>query len=262
MVISADVASRLENLLEEERRKRDLMIDEFKKLPKGELTIRKSAGKYFFYRGYRGKWIGIGKDSDLKQKLVRKCILKNMIAACDINCKLLDQSIVLSRKTADLKGRSLHGITYERIRRLFPTAYYAYSEEQRRWMVSGSYRNHFNEAGLKYVTACGIKVRSKSERIIADLLAEHHIAFRYEAEFVTDRGSLFPDFMIMRRDGKIVIWEHLGLMDDADYYRKACDKIERYRMEGFTQHTNLICTYEEDIVSPETLNDIIARYIL
>lgn len=261
MVISTDVTSRLEKLLEEERRKKALLIDEFKKLPKGELTIRKSAGKYFFYRGYRGKWTGIGKDSDLKRKLVRKCVLKNMIAACDINCRLLTKSIGLSRKTADLKGRNLHGITYERIRQLFPAAYYVYSEEQRNWMITGSSKNRFNEAGLKYVTECGIKVRSKSERTIADLLAARHIAFRYEAEFVTDWGSLFPDFMIMRNDGKVIIWEHLGLMDDAEYYRKACDKIERYRREGFVQHTNLICTYEEDIVSTERLNNIIERYI-
>ena len=252
----------LRKLLEEGQARIELMQKEIKTLPKGELLIKKSGGYTLFYKKYGNKEQGIGSDRELKRMMARKCVLRNEIAKSKSICKLLEQDLKVLKKIKDKNRKALHRRTYERILELFPEEDYVYSERQREWMNGGSMQNDLNRDDLKYVTRSGIRVRSKSERTIADLLTENSIAFRYEAEFVMESGSFFPDFTIMRRDGKLVLWEHMGLMDDPEYFRRACNKIEKYRREGFSQHTDLICTYEEDIASPDRLHDIIERYLM
>ena len=51
-------------------------------------------------------------------------------------------------------------------------------------------------------------------------------------------------------------------MDNSDYFFRACRKIEYYRRAGLTQHTNLICTYEEDVEDGAILDGIIERFEL
>lgn len=104
-------------------------------------------------------------------------------------------------------------------------------------------------------------VRSKSERTIADLLTEYGILFHYEEKLVINGAVYYPDFIIMRDDGSMIIWEHFGLMDKEEYYIKTCAKLESYRKAGFAAHTNLICTYEEDMVSDDILEEILMRYL-
>lgn len=252
----------ISRLLRSETAKAEILQKELKGFPKGELIIKKCGDKTGFYRKYGEKTSGIGRDEALKEKLIRKCILKNEIAEGEEKCRILRDSLEALKKTNNKNRKALHRRTYERILELFPEEDYVYSERQREWMNGGSMQNDLNRDDLKYVTRSGIRVRSKSERTIADLLTENSIAFRYEAEFVMESGSFFPDFTIMRRDGKLVLWEHMGLMDDPEYFRRACNKIERYRREGFSQHTDLICTYEEDIASPDRLHGIIERYLI
>ena len=252
---------KLSRLLEKEQAMMDLLRDEYKGMPKGELLIKKSCDKYFFYRQIKDASKGIGKNHKLKQKLVRKCVLRNMLAAGEANCRILTKAIEEVRRVSDKEPKHLHRKTYKRIQELFPAEYYAYTEEQREWMSRGFVSNGYNADELKYMTASGIKVRSKSERTIADILAESRIPFRYEAEFIADGESMFPDFTIMRNDGNIVIWEHFGLMDDPDYFKRTCMKVEKYRRAGFVQHSNLICTYESDMASTERLREILNKYM-
>jgi hypothetical protein len=60
-------------------------------------------------------------------------------------------------------------------------------------------------------------VRSKSEVIIANMLFERDIPFRYEkALYAPDRTFFLPDFTVTSR-GTDYYWEHLGLLERADY---------------------------------------------
>ena len=105
-------------------------------------------------------------------------------------------------------------------------------------------------------------VRSKSERSLADFFTERGIAFRYEAKLAINGKVYYPDFMILCDDGRILIWEHFGLMDKEEYFISACRKLEQYRRAGYVQHSNLICTYEEDLRSGAVLEEILLRYEL
>ena len=73
-----------------------------------------------------------------------------------------------------------------------------------------------------HIAANGVVVKSKNEVIIAGILDD--IApgrWAYETPLKgADGRMVYPDFTIHRPDGAVVLWEHLGLMDDIDYARK------------------------------------------
>lgn len=94
-------------------------------------------------------------------------------------------------------------------------------------------------------TVGGLKVRSKSESIIAMALSNNGIAFRYECELIFSGYTIYPDFTIKHPvSGEILYWEHLGMMDDIEYETKAKWKISKYVSEGIYPMDKLILTYE------------------
>ena len=76
------------------------------------------------------------------------------------------------------------------------------------------------EEGKIHETLVGCMVRSKSEVIIANLLAAAGIDFRYEVPLFAPDGTFYlPDFTIEWRGNKF-FWEHLGMLDNPEYRKK------------------------------------------
>lgn len=75
------------------------------------------------------------------------------------------------------------------------------------------------DAGLVHVTDGGILVRSKNEVIIAGLLDELAPgAWAYEQPLEAPDGTRrLPDFTVTAADGRVVYWEHLGMLEDPAY---------------------------------------------
>ena len=129
--------------------------------------------------------------------------------------------------------------------------------------ANASDKNMGFQDGRIYVTNSGIRVRSKSERIIADALDQYKITYRYEAEIALGGVSRSPDFTIYKTfDGGIVLWEHFGLMDQDGYRQKSIEKLALYERYGFFPFNNLICTFEEDLKKPARIQAIIETFLL
>ena len=92
----------------------------------------------------------------------------------------------------------------------------------------------FLERGLIHRTARGELVRSKSEVIIADLLASLGVPYAYEQPFVGPDGSVrYPDFTVDDAEtGRRLLIEHLGMMDRPDYVRRWEAKLQWYDAAG------------------------------
>ena len=108
-------------------------------------------------------------------------------------------------------------------------------------------QNAIHPENLTQPTIADFDVRSKSEAIITNTLAERKIPFVYEEElklFVPGRGEvvLHPDFVIYLPDGKKLIWEHLGLLSNDEYFTAFTDKLKLYRMAGYHINSNLFLT--------------------
>ncbi|MBQ6622621.1 MAG: hypothetical protein IJH75_07270 [Mogibacterium sp.] len=100
--------------------------------------------------------------------------------------------------------------------------------------------------GRIFKTLSGISVRSKSEMLIADALYALGIRFVYEP-CITINGTIYhPDFAIfMPYTGRVVLWEHFGLMDSKDYQWKVIRKLQDYIMAGYLPGYDLIMTFED-----------------
>ena len=98
----------------------------------------------------------------------------------------------------------------------------------------------------EFFTSTGVRVRSKSEVIIADTLNRASIPFRYEyPTSVKGWGTLYPDFTCLNtRTREEIIWEHFGLMGDRDYAENAIQKISHYAASGYILGKNFIATFE------------------
>lgn len=255
----------LNRLLQIEKMRFRSLNTELRQLPGGRLIIRKRGRKYFMYRLKDGKEQGMTGKA-IAQQLARKCFIENQMYICRENCRILERAAEEMERAREIvesgKKKSLGGATYRRLGEVMDETVYGFSAGERKWMERNSGRNPFKREDLRYMTRQGVAVRSKSERMIADLLNGYGLVYRYEGKLVVEDGVFYPDFIIIAKDGRKVIWEHMGLMDNDDYRSRANVKINAYLKAGFRQHTDLICTVESDMDDEELLKGIIERYLL
>ncbi|MCR4585636.1 MAG: hypothetical protein K5686_07920 [Lachnospiraceae bacterium] len=110
----------------------------------------------------------------------------------------------------------------------------------------GNQNNYFEE-GL-FPTDKGEYVRSKSEKILADLFFKNKIPYSYEPCFELSNGSfLYPDFVLLNvRKRKTVFWEHFGLISDAEYSKKTVWKLSMYEKHGLRIGDDLLFSMESE----------------
>lgn len=115
-------------------------------------------------------------------------------------------------------------------------------------------------------TEQGERVRSKTEKIIADKLWIERVPYVYEPNLqLSDGIRLFPDFAVLNvRTREEFYWEHFGKMDDPDYCFRTLDKIERYRKNGLEVGKNIICTFETHNreLGKSTIERLIETYLV
>ena len=107
----------------------------------------------------------------------------------------------------------------------------------------------FAEDAPHLYTSSGIRVRSKSEIIIADTysrlkipsLYENPIKLRSDGRFITVR----PDFTLLNvRTREQFLHEHFGMIDNPQYADQFIRKIELYEKNGIFPGKNLLVTWE------------------
>lgn len=99
---------------------------------------------------------------------------------------------------------------------------------------------------LKYTTDRGEKVRSKSEKIIADKLYALGIPYRYEYPVhIKGYGTVYIDFVILDvKSRKEIYYEHFGKMDDPEYINRNLPKLQSYPQNNIVFGKNFIATFE------------------
>ena len=128
----------------------------------------------------------------------------------------------------------------------------------------------FGEDTPEFYTAKGVRVRSKSEVIIADALIRHSIPYRYEFPLQLRRASsdiatLYPDFLCLNvRTRQEFYWEHFGLMDTPEYSNNAVSKLRLYTENGILTGRNLILTMEtqSEPLSTRIVDQMIRNFLL
>lgn len=114
------------------------------------------------------------------------------------------------------------------------------------WLrINEGNKNTFYGEGY-FLTEQGEHVRSKSEKIIADMLFKYKVPYRYEPNVRIDNTyDVFPDFVALNvRRRKTIYWEHLGKIDDMKYAFKNMNKLYQYEKNSYVLGDDLIVTME------------------
>lgn len=239
----------LENIHKEMTERKQLLTRELADSPRGELNIRTQRGKnYFTIRIPKGgnkkktERIGITGNKPLVMRLVRKRYLEEAIKRLDRNIKVIETAIAKYVESDEQSVMSELIIRYPELRKgLYKDAL---SDEE--WASDYTPAYGLHGENLKSTSANGIKMRSRGEIIIAGRLDYYHIPYRYEDQYKHPDLDRVPDFKIRRpRDGKIIYWEHFGLVNDDEYMKGTGLKLTEYEVNGIVPWDNLIITYDQ-----------------
>lgn len=207
------------------------LLEAIKHYPEGWLVIHKKGNRQCIYlhkytNGKRSqKYLSVKKDRNLISALQKK---KTELPALKEELAFRKKALVSMRTQAKkiLKKTKLHLSRGEPF----------FSE------------NTIEPKQLKYTTNRGEKVRSKTEKIIADLLYQYHIDYKYEKALkLTYYKEIFPDFTILSPlNGQTYYWEHNGL-NTEEYLERWDTKKQIYENSNINTGNYLIVTTEEDI---------------
>lgn len=213
----------------------------------GKLRVNKYSGRVKYYHitqpgDKSGKYIPKG-EVEFARKLAQKDYDQKVLQVVEQKLKCIDQFVEKwSKDTIDEVYYKLHPEKQKMVVPVIET-----DDQFVEMWKSVQYKGKgFREDSPEIYTSNGERVRSKSEMIIADLLAKEKIPYRYECPLELERfGIVYPDFTVLdvnRR--KEIYWEHLGMMDDSSYVEKALKKIEAYKRSGLFPGDGLILTQE------------------
>jgi len=215
----------------------------------GKLRISKEKGNVFYYRILKpddthGTYIS-KKEIKTIRKLAQKEYEKKLFRDLQEELNTINRLIKKYEKNnADKVYDSLSEYRKELVNPLIM------SDESfaDMWAGESFVTNDFCAEQKIYLTEKGEYVRSKSELIIANTYHKLGIPYRYEAELILRNGKKkYPDFTVLNKSTREIVYhEHLGLLDNNDYFLSNLAKIDEYKSSGIYLGKNLILTYESD----------------
>ncbi len=220
--------------------------ESLKDVPSGSLHICKRGDQIQYYQYDKKKTgkIYIPKSRiDFVYSLAQKDYDEKILHEAEKESRLIQGVLTYYRgKTADT--------VYERLsedrQKIVKPIEKSQEEFVREWSAVSYEGRGFAANAAELITDRGEQVRSKSELIIANMLNQEKIPYRYEYPIsIQGMGVVYPDFTILNvRTREEILWEHQGMMDDPDYAGKAVRKEQAYIMNGYLPGKNLILTLE------------------
>ena len=226
-----------------------------KDAPEGSLIIRRIRGKIRYYQKTAGgREIYIPQEEEARarelaqksynKKLLR--LLKTMEQAMQVFLKLCPEKSI-----EDLyHALSLHRQTL--VTPLFPTReQYIQEWLNRPYTPKGFYPGDTTA----FYTKKGLRVRSKSELLIAEILDSLNIPYKYECPLQLNGITIYPDFTILDVNRRCEVYlEHCGMLGDPDYSTKFVERNALYESNQLYQGERVILTFETGDCSIDTRN--------
>ena len=260
----------LKELLRAEQMRLEQIIQKTRKqlesVPEGSLRVSKSQNCPQFYHCTEEKKYGtyISKSNkELIRKLAQKSYDEKIL-------KLAEKRLVQIKKLArDYEDNEIENIYesehLERQKFIIPVET-TWLQRFEMWKNTEFKGKEFQEGVPVIMTERGERVRSKSEKIMADYFFRRGIEYKYECPiYLKGLGMVYPDFTFLsKKSGMEIYWEHNGMMDEPVYARKAVQKIHSYENNGIYVGERLILTYETDqmILSTRQIESLVNKYLV
>ena len=237
--------------------------------PEGHLRISKDKDKIRYYHCTEdNSGIYIPKsDKYLPQKLAQKTYDLSVIKKAESRLKQIKK---ITRDYSDDEIEelftSLHADRQALVTPVEPTwkqlldEWYAEEYQGKEFQ-----EKEFQEGTAVILTEKGERVRSKSEKILADFFYRRNILYKYEKPlYLKGYGMVYPDFTFLsKKTGKEIYWEHEGMIDKQEYARSAVRKIESYQKNDIYPGERLILTFETEqrVLDSKEIEGLVNKYL-
>ncbi|MBQ8040292.1 MAG: hypothetical protein IJ274_10560 [Lachnospiraceae bacterium] len=260
----------LKNLLSEERKRLEKILKvvqvQLKTMPEGSLRLSKSKDYIQYYHcteeNKLGKYIVKGND-ELIQSLAQKSYDEKLLQLAEKRLKQIERIL---KDYEDDEIEEVFKKEHIERQRLIQAVEPTWDQRVKMWRDEKYQGKGFQEDIPVILTDRGERVRSKTEKIMADYFYRKGIEYKYEQPiYLKGLGTVYPDFTFFtkRVDGEMY-WEHCGMVDSPEYARKMVRKIEMYEKNGIFPGERLILTYEteQSILGTEKIAQMVERYLL
>lgn len=237
---------------------------------KGSLVIIKRNNKVYYYnyvydkKKRKYKKVYLRKDDiDTITFLAQKSYYKKVLEEYRSKLKHLSKLIKLYKEDRILNEY----LSYDQYRKdLVNPIEIPFEEATRKWAKEIYLKKEFEDNSPIILTKNKERVRSKSEKILADLFFDNGLTYKYEYPLLLKNGlEIRPDFtFISPNDNKKIYWEHFGMMDDPKYIKNFKRKIETYAKNDILIGKNLIVSFELSTTLPdiEYINKMIKLHLV
>lgn len=242
--LTIELTKEIENL--------NVMINYSRKIitnaPSGKIRVSQSGNsQQFYYREkddekLNGRYLR-KEERELGRKILEKEYHEKLLKVC------IERKSEISRiiqKLDKLDIEEVYNSMPKGKRDNIKPAYKSDDDYIKQWMDQEYQGKDFPEDYPEIYTDKGERVRSKTEKIIADKLYKEGIPYKYEQPYeLKNYGIMYPDFrMLDVVHRKEIILEHFGMMDDEMYVSKALKKIRLYQKNGLVLGKKLLITFE------------------
>lgn len=227
----------LRNLLLAEQKKLENIMKEVKarleKAPEGSLRLSKSHNSVQYYCYKEGKRSGdyISKtNQSFARQLAQKSYDEKVLKVAE------KRSAQIKRLLKDYTDDELEKIylkEHPQRQKLVCPIVQPWEHKLKEWKTKDYKGKEFAEGAPVILTEKGERVRSKSEKIMADYFYRKGIEYKYECPlYLKGMGTVYPDFTFLsKKTGEEIYWEHNGKCDDLFYARDMVRKINTSKIE-------------------------------
>ena len=258
----------LYHMLVEEQKYLEKIIDKLRKelltAPEGHLRISKDGNILRYYQcvdDRNGIYIPRS-DKELPKQLAQKTYNQTVIKKAETRLKQIQK---ITRDYSDDEIEKIYTSMHKERQLLTIPVEPTWEQRLKAWYEETYQGKEFREGETVILTEKGERVRSKSEKILADSFYRKGILYKYEKPLcLKGYGTVYPDFtFISRKTGQEMYWEHEGMMDKQEYARTAIRKIECYQMNHIYPGDRLILTFEteQNALNSKIIAELIDRYL-
>jgi len=223
----------------------------------GQLVCKKQKGKMRLFKRAEDSKEKYLKQSDRKliKELSEKTYLQKLNKAAQREKMQIDKCIEVLESKQNKAGRDLadvdkvYDMLPDYVKENVEPAEITDEAYARKWQNKKYNRRWMKNDEKYYETPRGDKVRSKSEWIIASMLENAGVPYRYEEIVPLDgRVGVFmhPDFTVLnKRTRQVYYWEHCGMMGERDYMENSfMPKMSEYYNFEFFPGDKILLTFE------------------
>jgi len=259
----------LKNLLLEEKFRLEEILKTVKNrlehAPEGHLRLSKSHNHVQYYccteENKSGNYI-LKEKVSLAKQLAQKSYDEKILKLIE---KRLGQFNKLVKDYSDDELEQIYLREHIERQKIIEPIEPTWEQKINEWKTREYKGNDFEEGMPIILTEKGERVRSKSEKIMADYFYREGIEYKYECPiYLKGVGMVYPDFTFLsEKTGEEIYWEHNGRVDDPKYARKMVRKINAYENNGIFPGERLILTFETEqtVLNTSKIEQLVKKYL-